>query len=247
MKTQMSFLIFIAGLLVGCSIVFPPPFVPIPTIDKKITTELTTIPSIGEKKTVVVGENMYEEFIIKRRQTKKITLLDDAIGYMDLGNSFKLPRGTTANLSKTFRNGYIAMCPSARTSSPMGSFAYCLVDTQGNGEFDKSMFANRLKFFPLANPVKYIVENKIETIVEKSEFKQEVLYQGYTKGTIKISFREFIKDMARPAFTQDISYDQLSDGTFFIAFKDLRIKVYKATNSDITYEVVKPFSDSSAL
>ena len=50
----------------------------------------------------------------------------------------------------------------------------------------------------------------------------------------------FSDDMARPAFTQDLTYD-LADGDE-IGFRGARIKVLKATNTAITYVVLKPLA-----
>lgn len=71
-------------------------------------------------------------------------------------------------------------------------------------------------------------------------FKVELLYGGVTKGTVKLSYREFMRDMARPAFSQELAYD-LADGDE-IGFRGARLKVVKATNVSIRYVVVKPLA-----
>lgn len=71
----------------------------------------------------------------------------------------------------------------------------------------------------------------------KGSYKQELIYNGKSKDTIKISYREYRNDMARPAFFQDLTYDLLESRE--IAFRDLRIVVIEATNSAITFSVKK--------
>ncbi|MGZ5207947.1 MAG: hypothetical protein ACXWB0_02925 [Sulfuricurvum sp.] len=74
-------------------------------------------------------------------------------------------------------------------------------------------------------------------------FKYEALYQGRIDNKIKISFREFKDDMARPAFTQDIDYElDNKNGEAIVGFKGLRIKILKATNMDITYSVIQDYN-----
>jgi len=68
-------------------------------------------------------------------------------------------------------------------------------------------------------------------VPERNSFRQEFIYNGKTKDTLKISYREFKDDMARPAFYQDLSYD-LSESRI-IGFRDIRIEVIEATNTDI--------------
>jgi hypothetical protein len=67
-------------------------------------------------------------------------------------------------------------------------------------------------------------------------FKAELIYTGISKKTIKISYREFIKDMARPAFYQELNYDL--DQSDIIQFRSLKIRVIYADNSGIKFIVV---------
>lgn len=73
-------------------------------------------------------------------------------------------------------------------------------------------------------------------------FKYQALYQGKVENKIKISFREFKDDMARPAFTQDIEYELEGNKPTIIGFKGLRIEVKKLTNLNITYSVIKDYN-----
>jgi len=69
----------------------------------------------------------------------------------------------------------------------------------------------------------------------KGSIRQELLYNGRTRDTIKIAYREFKDDMARPAFYQDLNYD-LSESRI-IGFRDIKIEVIEATNTDIKFMV----------
>lgn len=73
-------------------------------------------------------------------------------------------------------------------------------------------------------------------VFSKDSFKAELLYNGTAKKVVKLSYREFKNDLARPAFTQDLTYD-LSEGDV-IGFKGARFKVLKTSNSGITYKVL---------
>jgi len=70
------------------------------------------------------------------------------------------------------------------------------------------------------------------------ELKRELIYTGVSKNVISITYREFKRDMARPAFTQDLKFD-LGEGDL-IGFKGSRFKVISANNIEIKYQVVKP-------
>jgi hypothetical protein len=91
----------------------------------------------------------------------------------------------------------------------------------------------------LTTPAPAAVWEKVPDIVETSpeNFKRELIYTGISKNVISIVYREYINDMARPAFAQDLKYD-LGEGKV-IGFKGSRFEVVKATNLGITYRVLK--------
>jgi len=67
--------------------------------------------------------------------------------------------------------------------------------------------------------------------------KKEILYNGKSKDAIKMTYREFTNDMARPAFYQDLSYELSSP--MIIGFRGLEIEVIEATNTMIKYKFTK--------
>ena len=233
----------IAGITVlamGCA---PPLLIPEPREAEASSIEYRSIPAANEIATVSVGENMYNEYSTKLTKTFRAKILSEAESEMDLGNTLNMPSGTSAPLKEVYGTRHKALCVDDSTRSATGRYDACLVDINNDGTFDHSMFKVRQKYFPLKSMVRYEVTDEKEIMsIEIPRFKYHVLYQGLSKGSVKISFREFINDMARPAFTQDISYDLEKNGTTTIAFKNLRINVLKATSSEISYTVIKPFN-----
>lgn len=76
---------------------------------------------------------------------------------------------------------------------------------------------------------------------DASNFQRQLLYEGRTGKEIRLSYREFRADFARPAFSQELTFD-LSEGDV-VWVKGARVEVLKATNVDIQYRVLKSFSD----
>lgn len=70
-------------------------------------------------------------------------------------------------------------------------------------------------------------------------FKQELIYNGKSGNTIQIVYREFSNNMARPAFTQNLSYD-LAEGDL-ISFKGCKLKVLNAKNTGIDFKILSTF------
>gem|GEM_PF-2705806 len=70
----------------------------------------------------------------------------------------------------------------------------------------------------------------------RGSFKAELIYTGRVGEVITISYREYVDDMARPAFYQELKYDLGRENE--IIFKSLRVKVIEATNKNITFQVI---------
>ena len=67
-------------------------------------------------------------------------------------------------------------------------------------------------------------------------FQEDLIYTGKSGNTIHISYREYKRDFARPAFFQELQYD-LNESQL-ITFKSYTVKVLEATNQFIKYIVV---------
>ena len=91
--------------------------------------------------------------------------------------------------------------------------------------------------------VRDIEEGKVKEIekvvVGPSNFKQELIYNGRVGDGLKFIYREFTENLARPSFTQSVQYD-LSKSNI-IGFKTVEIEIIDATNTDISYKVIKHF------
>lgn len=77
--------------------------------------------------------------------------------------------------------------------------------------------------------------------VQRPSFRQELIYGGRVGDQIKVTYREFSGDFARPGFSQDVQYDLASEKV--IGFKGVRIEVISATNTKLVYRVLKSFPD----
>lgn len=75
----------------------------------------------------------------------------------------------------------------------------------------------------------------------ENSFRRELVYSGISQGSISITYREFSENLARPAFTQDLTYD-LSAGRE-IGFRGLRFEVIEANNVGVRFVVTRPLAD----
>jgi hypothetical protein len=76
-------------------------------------------------------------------------------------------------------------------------------------------------------------------LYSKNALQQTIEYAGKSGTVLKFVYSEFADSMARDAFTREFQID-LSEGTT-LAYKGAVIEVENATNSQITYKVIRNF------
>uniref|UniRef100_UPI0040487247 hypothetical protein n=1 Tax=Rheinheimera sp. TaxID=1869214 RepID=UPI0040487247 len=79
-----------------------------------------------------------------------------------------------------------------------------------------------------------------ELRIEANSLQQVIEYNGKSGDTLKFTYREFSDSTARAAFTTDFTMD-LNEGKE-IGYKGAIISVEDASNSHITYRVLKNFN-----
>ncbi|GGH03113.1 hypothetical protein GCM10007420_19280 [Glycocaulis albus] len=77
-------------------------------------------------------------------------------------------------------------------------------------------------------------------IASSNAFQQTLLYSGRIGDAISISYREFSGNVARPAFSNDVQYDLSISSE--IGYRGAVIEVISATNTEITYRVIRNFN-----
>jgi hypothetical protein len=79
---------------------------------------------------------------------------------------------------------------------------------------------------------------EVSRCTEFGGFRRELVYSGVSGSAVRLTYREFSDGVARPAFTEDLSYD-LSAGKE-IGYKGARLRILKADNTGIRYELQRP-------
>ncbi|EIN5961692.1 hypothetical protein O1D25_001489 [Vibrio cholerae] len=251
MKKTLFILVSLA--LFGCAstVKSPPEVYKDPSVEK-IKTVFHS-PELGIRSTAEIGENLYSKFYYTPSNTYEVHIDRDVVlstskdrqyGWLVLGvigvgimeltadtDNEEIVKGHKHLLSYWPEYNYRMLCGSNNT---------CLVDTNGDGVFTSQLNYPDHELNPLDSGIPYALK-KTPPRYEQDDFKYVALYQGKAGNKIKISFREFKGDMARPAFTQDIEYELDENGEAIIGFKGLRIKVHQATNLNIDYTVINDY------
>ena len=75
-----------------------------------------------------------------------------------------------------------------------------------------------------------------EDEIHRGAFTAELIYLGISGDTLRIEYKEFINNMARPAFSQDLTFDLARSRE--IRFKDITMEIIEATNTMLTFKVI---------
>lgn len=69
-------------------------------------------------------------------------------------------------------------------------------------------------------------------------FKNELVYQGVAGDVLRLLYREFVDDLARPAFHQELTYTVVPGSATEVVFRNLTLEVIEAGNATIRYRVI---------
>jgi len=72
--------------------------------------------------------------------------------------------------------------------------------------------------------------------------RQMILYQGATSDTLRLSYREFRGDLARPAFTEELAVPITREFPQDIVVKNIRFRLFGLDGTGLTYEIVQEAS-----
>jgi len=86
-----------------------------------------------------------------------------------------------------------------------------------------------------------VIRTKYLLLTDES-FQQTLIYSGKFGNKIRVGYREFSNNVARPAFSNDVEYD-LSESRI-IGYKGARIEVLDATNESMRYIVLHNFNQA---
>lgn len=78
------------------------------------------------------------------------------------------------------------------------------------------------------------------SVIFENSIQQTLIYNGRVGSKVKVGYREFSSNYARPAFNNDVEYDLSESKT--IAYKGALIEIIEATNQYIKYTVKKNFN-----
>lgn len=193
-------------------------------------------PDVGVETTVTVGTPLLEKFNMVTVTVPR--LRDDLKVPLGIQGQIVVPSGAQF---RVVRDKPLKACTLAEDTyvdhfvGPRG--AACLQDTDGDGAFDKAsaetvMFTTK-KIQP---PAPYDLVDT-PAAAGSDYFRQSLVYLGAAQGVLRLSYREFSHDMARPAFTEELSFPLEATYPQTIAWRDTHITLLGVSNAGLRYRV----------
>ncbi len=188
------------------------------------TQIIENVPAVGIRKTVSVGSNIHEY--------SKSFSFDAPVTEIEMkGGQWLLPLVVPAGtvLRQVESKSKFKAC----TDDGQGP---CGLDDDGDGTFDRMAQDFVTSALKLKVKVPYAMKR---VVVDSNEsFKQVILYQGATSDTLRLSYREFKNNMARDAFTEELTIPLTKTFPQDVAVKAVKLRIHNIDGLGLTYEVL---------
>ncbi len=115
----------------------------------------------------------------------------------------------------------------------------CLVDSEDDGRFDKVIYSADGFSKSVIPPVPYRRGTVEVDGTGANNFRKVITYSGVGEGVIRFSYREFRNDMARPAYSEDLTLPLGKSFPQDVAVKDVVFTLLGLDGMGLKYKRLK--------
>lgn len=196
-----------------------------PAIAQELNAEaqIANVPDFGKVQTVSVGTTIHE---YKRTYSFNVTVPNIR---MTGGGSLLFPaivEADTPMFPTSSKTKFKACTKSGE----------CGYDDNGDGVFDRMSSWGNLRSPKLKIPVPY--RAKRITVENPDSVRQIIIYAGATGDTLRLSYREFSNDLARPAFTEELIIPITKNFPQDVAVKQVEFRIHQIDGLGMKYEIL---------
>lgn len=191
--------------------------------------QVINVPEIGAESTVPAGGKIYSFARVYSINGAQLEA-DAKAGSWLMTRLY--PKGTKLVPVDT-KTKFKACLPYEGSFDPAGP---CFLDDDGDGAFDRQAGDQTEMALKLKAPAPYKFI-KI-SIVKSDSFESAILYQGATSDSLRFSYREFKNDMARSAFTEELTIPR-EKFPAMIMVKNIQVEVLGLTGMGLRYRIIK--------
>jgi len=200
-----------------------------PVSSQDVKARLVTSPELGVEQTVPTGGELYS---YSRLYTIEGARIDADTKAGDWLVEQRVPAGTLlvpVSTSKPFKG----CVPSEGTFEANGP---CFIDDDGDGTLDRHSRDEVVIFRKLKPPVPYTKTDI--SLMREDSFRYVLLYSGATGDTLRFSYREFKDNLARPAFTEELTIPR-EELPQMIALKGRVFEISAVGGMGLSYRLIK--------
>jgi len=191
---------------------------------------------LGEERAVPVGGTVWESVTFAGAPGVVIAAPVQANwGSLEVVN---LPAGSSLII---IREKKLKACR-ARTITRLGGFsmggwADCLIDKNQDGSFERVSFNEVGGSKNIDPPVSYTRELVPVVGAGSNSFRKTLTFLGISGDNLRLSYREFSNDMARPAFTEDLTLPTPIKYPQTILVKEIKLTVLGIDSNGLRFRL----------
>lgn len=191
----------------------------------RATPSAARVPNDAQARTIPPGGTMLEDRAVQLADGVR---LSGPVRFARGKQTFEIPAGAELVLVDT--RSKLKACGLERMASP------CVFDDDGDGLLDRGAKDEFESAGPLSQRVRY--DRATVSLPQSDGLNIRYTFLGRSSAQIRIGYREFAGDYARPAFTEELSIDLPEKLPGVAAFKDVRIEVLAVGSAGLTFRVV---------
>jgi hypothetical protein len=219
-KTILFSIMSFTFVLTGCSQLSPT----YPTSEEAIIPELNTVRTINVGEVIITE---YKKYVIPSIEIEESIYVNSGSRSRDRINisSRDIYLSAFSDKNQLFCNDNV-----------------CLQDSNQDNKIDTYYMRvnkNIVNQTLLDKPIKY--KRKKSIFEDDKAFNYELLFQGMANDVIRLLYREYTGNMARPAFHQELTYTIKGEYPFDINFRNEKIRIHKIEDNTLSYEILSSF------
>lgn len=190
-------------------------------------------PAIGQTSSVRIGEAIFKDF---RYYATRGAITKQSFSHSGFAEFANVP--ASSNLASMRIDNDEAYCTrGAAYKNISTAFPLCFTDRNADSIFDTAYILgpNGIGQWRSDIMIPYEVG---EQVADAGGFRYEILYQGVSSGTLRLTYREFTDNFIRPAFQQDLTYTLNRGRPTEVSFRSARFIINSADNNSISYRVL---------
>lgn len=190
--------------------------------------QIIITPEVGAEAKATAGSTMFER--TRGSRYPAVRLEQTATFRWGLYPAYTIPRGQLLSIEADNGKKLVA-CEKPNLD------VYCLIDRDRDGSFEAVNTWTGFITSKLPVPIPYTKGLELIVPDEVDAFRQMLIYLGMSGQTLRLSYREFINDLARPAFTEEVTFTLSGQYPETVAYKDLSIDILGVDNAGLRYVI----------